>query len=146
MSRSEVVLKRIFEASAEILYAAWTEPARMRRWLATKVETDTRVGGAYRLLNREEDGSTNVHVGEFQVLEPGRRIKQTFRHEGSPPRSPVEETLEVRLLPLGPDRTELTLIHALGATDSSPENQKSLEAGWNAWLDLLEGSLEESRK
>ena len=35
-----VTIVRVINASADELYAAWTDPALMRRWMATIVEAD----------------------------------------------------------------------------------------------------------
>ena len=75
----EITIVRVFDASPEELYAAWTVPELMRHWLAQRVQADVRVGGRYRNEVDAGEGQTFVHQGEYRVLEPGRRIVQTFR-------------------------------------------------------------------
>jgi len=43
-----VALTPIINATAEQLYAAWTQPELMQCWMAQKVETDVHLGGHYR--------------------------------------------------------------------------------------------------
>src|SRR5215213_116114 len=106
-----VTIAREIETPAGTIYAAWTVPAIMRTWLAKIVAADVRVGGQYRIENHEEDGTVNVHRGEYRVLEPNRRIVKTFRHDGTEPGTYEDEFVEVSLRPLGPNHTELTLIN-----------------------------------
>jgi uncharacterized protein YndB with AHSA1/START domain len=135
-----VTIVRQIAASAEELYAAWTEPAIMRTWLAKIVDADVRIGGSYRIENH--DGETvNVHRGEYRVLEPGRRIVMTFRHDATEPGTYEDEYVEVTLRPLGPKLTELTLTNGwngLGMTDGESD---ALKDGWNQWVTMLDDAI-----
>jgi uncharacterized protein YndB with AHSA1/START domain len=133
---TSLTIVRVVKASVDDVYAAWTDPNIMRQWLATDVSADVREGGRYRIESRDA-GAVYTHVGEYQILEPGRRIRQTFSHVGSP----IErsgEFIEVSLRPLGPALTELTLTHGWSGPAMSDEESGSLEQGWNDWLDLLD--------
>ena len=136
-----VVVVRTLDASADNVYAAWTNPTVMRRWLATVVETDLRVGGRYRIAIHEDDGTVNVFTGEYQVLEPGRRIVKTFRHHSAKPGEYVDEFVDVTLRPLGPNRTELTLVNGWTTPSATNQQLEAVKEGFNRWLDLLEAAL-----
>src|SRR5690606_2166694 len=80
-----ISLARVFAAPPETLYAAFTDPAVMRRWMGTKVEADIRIGGRYRIENDDGEGGVFFHVGEYLVLDPHHRIRQSFRAGFSEP-------------------------------------------------------------
>ena len=128
---------RVINASVTELYAAWTEPMIMKRWLATVVEADVRVGGKFRIENHEKDGTINAFTGEYRVLEPGKRIVQTFHHVSAKAGTYEDELLEVKLKPLATGVTELRLINSWKGSAMSEAELEALEAGWSQWLDLL---------
>lgn len=133
---------RVINASANELYAAWTEPMIMKRWLATVVEADVRVGGQFRIENHEKDGTINAFTGEYRVLDPGKRIVQTFHHVSATPGSYEDELLEVILKPLATGVTELRLVNSWKGAAMTEAELHSLEAGWAQWLDLLIAGVE----
>jgi uncharacterized protein YndB with AHSA1/START domain len=69
----EVMVKRSFDASADLVWRAYTEPELVRRWLLGPpgwsmpvCEMDVRVGGKYRWRWRsDEDGKQFGFSGEF---------------------------------------------------------------------------------
>lgn len=136
---------RVINAPVNELYAAWTEPMIMRRWLATVVEADVRVGGTFRIENHEKDGTVNAFTGEYRVLEPGKRIVQTFHHVSAKPGTHEDELLEVKLRALAPSVTELRLINSWKGAAMSDAELEALEAGWAEWLDLLIAGVEPTR-
>ncbi|AKT42489.1 SRPBCC family protein [Chondromyces crocatus] len=133
---------RTIDASPEAVYAAWTQPEIMRRWFATVVEADVRVGGRYRIENHETDGTVNVHAGEYLVLEPGRRIVMTFQHVGATPNTDYfDEFVSVTLRPLPSGMTELTLENGWDGLGPGDDGLEALKQGWGEWLDLLAAVL-----
>ena len=142
-----ITLIRTINTSAEEVYAAWTNPDVMRRWMGRQVDADVRIGGKYRIENGAEGGETYVHKGEYRVLEPGMRIVQTFsagRTEPDPDAvSPYrDEFLEIRLHPLGPSTTELTLVNGWDGEGMDEEGKAAVGEAWAAWLALLEALFE----
>ncbi len=133
---------RVINASVNELYAAWTEPMIMKRWLATVVEADVRVGGQFRIENHEKDGTVNAFTGEYRVLEPGKRIVQTFHHVSAKPGTYEDELLEVKLKPLATGVTELRLINSWKGVPMGEAERGAFEAGWAQWLDLLIAGVE----
>jgi uncharacterized protein YndB with AHSA1/START domain len=134
----KVTITREFDAAPKDVYAAWTEPEQMRRWMAQTVDAEVRVGGRYRNEMTADDGSTFIHTGEYLELEPGQRIVQTFHGFASgDPEPEHREFLEVTLRPLGPGRTELTLTDGWDGEGMDEEGQDAVKAAWNGWLDGL---------
>ena len=83
-SDHEVLIKRGFDAPADLVWRAYTEPALMRRWLTAMpgwsmpvCEMDVRVGGAYRWRWRSDDGAEFGFTGVFRDVEPAARLAHT---------------------------------------------------------------------
>jgi uncharacterized protein YndB with AHSA1/START domain len=135
---------RTVDATVEEAYAAWTDPVLMRRWFGTVVEADVRVGGRYRVENHE-DGKVFKHKGEYLVLEPGRRIVQTFAFDGEGfpeyPDEYTDETLTITFRAVGPRRTEITLINSWNGRAQTDEELEGLRRGWDDWLGRYQRSL-----
>jgi uncharacterized protein YndB with AHSA1/START domain len=68
-------------ASIEEVYAAWTNPETMARWLSpvghAEVEADVRVGGKFRVVMGA--GQANLeHTGEYLTVDPPRELSFTW--------------------------------------------------------------------
>jgi uncharacterized protein YndB with AHSA1/START domain len=136
-----VTINRKISAPLEKVYAAFTQPDRMRGWMG-EVEADVRVGGRYQIRIRE-GGSTYVHQGAYELLEPPRRIVMTFQAgpEGArPPASPAQtqEFIELRFIPLGAAETEVWLLNGWHGDDLDDAAATAAEAAWLLWLERLD--------
>jgi uncharacterized protein YndB with AHSA1/START domain len=124
-SDREVVVTRVFDAPAELVWDAHTKPDLLKRWLLGPegwnmpyCTVDLRVGGRYRYVWRnEEAGAEFGSYGEHLEIEPHQKIVTTERMDGLDGQPvnrehPVEagdpsiNTLTLR--PAG-DRTTLTI-------------------------------------
>jgi uncharacterized protein YndB with AHSA1/START domain len=134
-----VTVVRTIAASREALYAAWTEPDKMRQWFATVVDADVRVGGRYRIELHEADGSVNGFTGEYLELEPPSRIAFTLTHHSQTPEDRIsDEKVEVTLREIEPGRTELTLVNSWTGPAFEPSGYDELRGGWEEWINRLE--------
>ena len=83
-SEREVVVTRIFDAPARIVFQAWTTPALFKRWWVPKsfglsllsCEMDVRVGGKYRLEFAHAD-SQSAFFGTYKEVTPRSRLVWT---------------------------------------------------------------------
>lgn len=82
VSEREVVVSRIFDAPARLVFEAWTRPELFRRWWVPKsmgmtllsCELDVRVGGRYRLVF-DHDPEPMAFFGTYQeVVVPSRLV------------------------------------------------------------------------
>ena len=95
-SDREIVSERIFEASRDRVFAAYTDPALIPRWWGPRRMTtivdqmDVRPGGAWRFLQREPDGRETGFRGTYREVTPPERLVQTFEWEGMPGHVVVE--------------------------------------------------------
>jgi uncharacterized protein YndB with AHSA1/START domain len=134
-----ISVARTIAAPPDTLYAAWTEPEQMRRWFATMVDADVRVGGRYRIENHEDDGTVNAFTGEYLALEPPSRVLFTFTHHSQTPEDRIsDEQVEVTLREVEPGRTEVVITNSWTGPEVGPSDYDLLRAGWEEWITLLE--------
>jgi uncharacterized protein YndB with AHSA1/START domain len=84
-SDREVVVRRIFDAPARLVFEAWTQPELFRQWWVPKsiglellsLEQDVRVGGGYRLVFDLGDSKTMAFFGKYLDVTPPTRLSWT---------------------------------------------------------------------
>ncbi len=135
--RAYLTLHRTIDAPVEAVYAAWTEPDMLRRWLAPGNATVVRavaepwVGGTFLIEMRGGDGRRWLTSGLYREVVPHRRLVQTWRWEGSE----VETLVTVEFEPEEAGGTRLTLTHSRFAEDGARDEH---EQGWSGCLAKLE--------
>lgn len=79
----ELELTRVFHAPRELVFEAWTDPARLARWFGPHgctipvCEVDARAGGAYRIVLRRPDGTDFPLRGVFREFVRPERLVMT---------------------------------------------------------------------
>lgn len=132
-----LTLHRVIDAPVERVYAAWTDPDVLRRWLApghaevTRASTNVVVGGTILIEMRGVDGRMWLTRGVYREVVPYRRLVHTWRWEGSD----VESLVTVEFEPESADSTRLTLTHSQFAQE---EARNEHEHGWVRCLAKLE--------
>jgi uncharacterized protein YndB with AHSA1/START domain len=132
-----LVVRRRIAASAAELFAAWTQPERLRLWwgppgaVCTAAEVDLRVGGRYRIANRFADGTILWITGVFEEIEPPSRLAYTWRLES---RAAQPERVSVQFVPLPDGTTEVIVTHERIADESARAGH---ERGWQGCLEGL---------
>jgi uncharacterized protein YndB with AHSA1/START domain len=123
-SETEVRIERVFEASRELVWEAYTDPRLLCQWLGprrmrmTVQELDLRPGGRYRYTHQgEQPGSEGpfVFFGEFREVEPPRLLVQTFQFEGNEHGESVDR---LELEALEADRTQLLVTATFPSTEA----------------------------
>ncbi len=82
-AENEVVITRIFNAPRELVWKAWTEPKRFKKWWGPKIFTcpicqiDLRVGGKYFWAMEWPDGKKNYNTGEYLEVNPPESLSFT---------------------------------------------------------------------
>ena len=139
-SDRELVITRVFDAPRDIVWKAWTDPERIKQWLAPRgftipfAEGSLSVGGAWRSSMRKPDG-TDLWLGGVyrEIVEPERLV---FTHawldeEGRPgPATLVTVTLSER-----GRKTEMTFRQT---GFDSRDSRDGHAGGWNECFDKLE--------
>jgi uncharacterized protein YndB with AHSA1/START domain len=134
-------LQRLFRASPERVFRAWTQPVALREWwcpagwIAGDIEIDLRVGGVYRIgMVRAGNDGTSVSVeGKFLEVRPPERLVYTWRWEGAFAGMP--ETLVTLELRGTENDTLLTLRHEKFSDAGERQQHRS---GWIAACDRLD--------
>src|SRR5262245_47165811 len=93
----EIVITREFDAPRELVWKAWTEPARIAQWwgprgfTTTVTAMDLRVGGRWRYVMHGPDGAQYPVCGVFREVVPPERIVTTDEFdEGWQPPQPMD--------------------------------------------------------
>jgi uncharacterized protein YndB with AHSA1/START domain len=133
-------LERVIRADRERAFAAWTQPALLRQWSAPAGmtlddggELDLRVGGRWRVVMVDPNGTRHEAFGTYREIRPPERLVYTHAWREGNGSSP-ETTLTVEFLEV-PGGTRVVLTQE-GFT--SPQSRDGHVGGWSSSLDQLE--------
>jgi uncharacterized protein YndB with AHSA1/START domain len=131
-----VRIERTLPASPERVFAAWTDPTSLARWISpvghAEAEVEPWAGGRLR-VTMIGDGRTIEHTGEYRELVPGRRLVFSWRSPYTGEEASVV-TVELEAVANG---TTLTLVHERLPADAV----ESHGGGWTLILDRLAAEL-----
>lgn len=136
-TKPSLTLKRRFKAPPAEVFAAWTDPEKIRRWMGPEgvvglsAEMDARAGGRYRLLMRSPDGEEHDVSGVYREVVPNEKLVFTWAWKSTPER---QSLVTVLLKPDG-DGTLLTLTHEQFFDETARDHHRQ---GWTGSLDKLE--------
>ena len=154
----ELVITRVFDAPRELVFKAWTEPERLKRWWGPKgfttpyCEIDLRPGGVFFYCMRSSDGLDVWNKGVFREIVVPERIVLTDSfadaegnvvpptHYGMSPDWPLETLLTVTFEEQA-GKTKVTLRHA--GIPSGAERDGA-QQGWLETVDRLAKYLAEA--
>jgi len=135
-------LERSYDAPAEQVFDAWTNPEVLRRWWFVEetqqtalAEVDLRVGGAYRLSMEDPDGARHTVRGEYREVRRPELLVYSWRWELDAGGLGHESEVTVRFIADG-ERTTVELVHA-GLEDEASRDRHAI--GWTACMGHLEG-------
>ena len=102
-SDRELVVTRLFDGPARLVFEAWSKPELFKRWWVPRsmgmslksCEMDVRTGGKYRLVFGDDPAHTFAFFGSYLEVVPGQRIVWT-NEEGGDAGSVTTVTLEER--------------------------------------------------
>ena len=130
--KDSLTVAREVGGSPEEVFRALTEPEELLRWWGgtgglTRARINLRPGGEYRL-----DFQTGWVKGQYQAIEPGRKIVMTWFSSVHPD---LRNSVELRLEPAGGGATKVTAVHSGLAGHAEVLNE--YEGIWNETLDRL---------
>ena len=131
-------LTRVFPASPQAVFEAWTTPDQMKAWCApegveaAEVNVDLRVGGRHRIRMHAPDGGRFTATGAYREIEPAKRLVYTWRWEEKD--HDVGETLVTVLFNDLEGSTEVVLTHE---QFPNADATGAHEQGWSSCLTRL---------
>jgi uncharacterized protein YndB with AHSA1/START domain len=130
-----LVVRRVVKAPIDRVFDAWTRAESVAKWWGpapvrcSGAEIDLRVGGRYRIGNRFPDGRELWIRGEFEIVDPPKRLVYSWIVDDGP-----EERVTVRFEDRGAE-TEIVIAHEKIADEKTRTGH---EGGWDGCLDGLE--------
>jgi uncharacterized protein YndB with AHSA1/START domain len=138
-SDQQVLITRIFEASREDVFAAWTDPEQVAAWYGPehfetpreRIHIDLRVGGRYELTMVQPGSGAEFPIG-YDIIELVEPELIVLRSDPMPEVGMHEPTVtRVEFHDHG-DKTRMTL-----SDGPYPAGGGHAEAGWNSALEKL---------
>ncbi len=88
--KPSLTIKRRFNASPAKVFAAWTDPEKIKLWMGpgetttARAESDPRAGGSYRIVMRRPDSGEEFDVaGVFREVVPNEKLVYTWAWSGT---------------------------------------------------------------
>ena len=147
--RRQLVIERIFKASPERVFDAFTDPEQLKKWwwpngfTCPAAEVDFRVGGTYKIAMAWPDfipaATRFSHYlgGEYYEIDRPRRLVMSGRavneEEGDLFATLIELTFEAR-----GGSTALTMRQSYFEPMPPPEAMSGAEQGWSEQLQKLD--------
>ena len=130
-----LTMNRIFKASKQAVYEAWTTKEALAEWFAPSSDMTTNIhelnlteGGKYRLEMNETDGTSHKIHGQYVALNPYDQIVFTWEWEGD--EIEVNSLVTIDLVENN-GMTEMTLTH------EKLDSQESVDLHSEGWLGCL---------
>jgi uncharacterized protein YndB with AHSA1/START domain len=149
----DLTITRAFDVPRELIWKAWTEPERVKRWWGPKgftspvIKIDLRVGGEYLSCMRSPEGQDFWGKGIFREIAQPERLVMTDsfadKEGNTVPASyygmsgdwPLEMLVTV-MFEEQEGKTKLTLKHS-GIEAISATDRDNMEQGWSQSFDKL---------
>jgi uncharacterized protein YndB with AHSA1/START domain len=139
----ELVLTRVFDASRELVFKAWTDPKRVAQWWRPRgftnpvCELDVRPGGAIRIHMRGPDGTVYPMTGVYQEVVEPERIVFTSAALDAEGNALFELLTTVTFAEQGGKTKQILRARVIKRTAQAAQYLKGMEAGWTQSLEYL---------
>jgi uncharacterized protein YndB with AHSA1/START domain len=101
LADNELLITRTFDAPPSVLFALWSKPGHLKRWMGPanftcpEAEIDFRVGGSYRAMIKSKEQGENWFGGVYREIIPNRRLVFTFAWDNDGPSAGVETLVTI---------------------------------------------------
>jgi uncharacterized protein YndB with AHSA1/START domain len=140
--RPSLVIERTYDAPAEAVWQAWTDPQALTKWFGPEqtqsvleVEVDVRVGGRYHIAFVTEDGERHDVGGVYREVQFARLLSFTWAWRSTPER---ESLVTIRIEP-SDSGTRLVFRHEQFFDQVARDNH---ERGWSGTFRKLDRFLQ----
>lgn len=83
--KQDLVITRLFDLPAELVFKAYTEPELLEEWMGTKVlRLENKPHGSYRFETTDPQGNKYGFNGTIHQYIPNEKITRTFEFENTP--------------------------------------------------------------
>jgi uncharacterized protein YndB with AHSA1/START domain len=139
-----LVIERVFKASPERVFRAWTDPQILVKWWGPEglntpdFNMDVRSGGAWRTVMASPKGDKHIVSGVYREITPPTRLVMTWGWEQDDGSRGHETVVELTFEPAPDGNTKMTLVQA---EFESVEQRDSHNMGWDSSFKDLERML-----
>lgn len=139
--KPSLTIKRRFKAAPAKVYAAWTDPEKVKRWMAPgdnkmlHTEGDARTGGKFRWIMQAPDGEKHDVSGVYREVVPNEKLVFTWAWISTPER----QSLVTLTFQSDGDGTLFTLLHEQFFDEAARDSHNG---GWTSAVDKLAAFLE----
>lgn len=155
----ELVIVREFDASRDLVWKVWTEPAHIEKWWGPKgfdtrvIESDMREGGHFHYVMTGPDGVEYPAAGTISEFDPPKKMVTSFEindefRKTHPafdlPLGAIIGTAEFEDLK-GKCKLRLSISHA-SVEDRKRHEKMGVVAGWSSSFDCMDEYLAELQK
>jgi uncharacterized protein YndB with AHSA1/START domain len=138
--KPSLTVKRRFNAPPAKVFAAWTDPEKVKRWMGPgevkvlSADNDARAGGRYRWLMQSPAGEEHDVSGVYREVVANEKLVFTWAWKSAPER---ESLVTITFKPDGAG-TIMTLTHEQFADEGARDRHNQ---GWTGAADKLEKYL-----
>jgi uncharacterized protein YndB with AHSA1/START domain len=139
ITKPSLTIKRRFNAPPAKVFAAWTEPEKIARWMGpadtkqVEAECDLRVGGRYHFKLITATAEHDVS-GVYREIMPNEKVSFTWAWKSTPER----DSLVTVTFKEDDGGTIMTLLHEQFFDEAARDNHRT---GWTGTMDRLEKYL-----
>lgn len=145
----EVVMTRVYNAPRELVFKAWTEPERLRRWwgpdgcTVLECEVDPRPGGVIRIRLRAPDGAMYHNPGVIEEIVPPELLVFAMGAEDQDGNIFLAGVTTVTFTEHAGKTTLTMTARITQATRDAAKHATGMQVGWNQAFDHLAVELKE---
>lgn len=140
-----LVLERVFDATPDRVFRAWTEPEVLKQWFAPEpmttpvAELDVRPGGSSLIVMRDQAGTDYPNRSVYLEVVPNERIVATDAYVAAwQPSERPYLTLDLRFEPAPGGRTKATYsVRHWSREDLEAHLARGFHEGWGQCADQL---------
>jgi uncharacterized protein YndB with AHSA1/START domain len=139
-TKPSLTIKRRFNTSPAKVFAAWTDPEKVKHWMGPgevkvlRAECDARAGGHYRWLMQSPSGEEHDVSGVYREVVPNEKLVFTWAWKSTPER----ESLVTLTFKSDGDGTLMTLRHEQFFDEAARDSHNG---GWTSAMNKLEQYL-----